>query len=202
MKKNIEDYVFHKSGFLDSHFCKNAVVSLEETEWDKHTFLEYASKDDGSMITWAASPAKELEPSYKDGVSNLTSDIVLLNDFIIKELYDLIQEYVDFIGFEWFNSWAGYMPIKFIRYSLNEKMVEHWDAIRTMFDGERKGIPILSVIGTLNDDYEGGELILFRDKKIDMKAGDLLIFPSSFMYPHKIDPVKKGSRYSYVSWIW
>ncbi len=27
-----------------------------------------------------------------------------------------------------------------------------------MFDGEKKGIPILTVIGTLNDDYDGGEI--------------------------------------------
>ena len=43
---------------------------------------------------------------------------------------------------------------------------------------------------------------MFMDKKIDMKAGDLLIFPSTFMYPHRVDPVKNGTRYSYVSWTW
>ena len=39
-------------------------------------------------------------------------------------------------------------------------------------------------------------------KKIDTKKGDLLIFPSNFLYPHEVEPVTKGVRYSYVSWIW
>ena len=43
---------------------------------------------------------------------------------------------------------------------------------------------------------------MFEDKKIDTKKGDLLIFPSNFLYPHRIAPVTKGARYSYVSWVW
>jgi predicted 2-oxoglutarate/Fe(II)-dependent dioxygenase YbiX len=70
-----------------------------------------------------------------------------------------------------------------------------------MFDGERKGIPILSVLGVLNDDYEGGEFYLI-DEKTDLSKGDIIIFPSNFMYPHKVEPVTKGVRYSYISWIW
>ena len=81
-------------------------------------------------------------------------------------------------------------------------MEEHWDSVYGLFEGERRGTPTLSIIGTLNDDYEGGEFIMFGDKKIDMKTGDLLIFPSTFLYPHKVNPVTKGSRYSYVSWTW
>ena len=81
-------------------------------------------------------------------------------------------------------------------------MANHCDHISSLFDGKRKGIPILSIIGLLNDDFEGGELIMFEDKKIDTKKGDLLIFPSNFMYPHEIMPVTKGVRYSYVSWVW
>ena len=80
-------------------------------------------------------------------------------------------------------------------------MALHADHIHSMFDGERKGIPILSVLGVLNDDYEGGEFVLI-DEKIDLSKGDIIIFPSNFMYPHKVEPVTKGTRYSYISWIW
>ena len=40
------------------------------------------------------------------------------------------------------------------------------------------------------------------DKVIDFKGGDILIFPSNFMYPHKVEPVIEGTRYSYISWLW
>jgi predicted 2-oxoglutarate/Fe(II)-dependent dioxygenase YbiX len=71
-----------------------------------------------------------------------------------------------------------------------------------LFEGDRKGIPILTVLAGLNNDYEGGELIMFKDTQIKMNTGDVVIFPSNFLYPHKVNPVTKGVRYSCVSWAW
>ena len=34
------------------------------------------------------------------------------------------------------------------------------------------------------------------------QTGDILIFPSNFMYPHRVEPVKKGIRFSFVSWVY
>ena len=44
--------------------------------------------------------------------------------------------------------------------------------------------------------------ITVTDKNIEFKKGDLILFPSNFLFPHRIDPVKKGTRYSYISWVW
>ena len=79
-------------------------------------------------------------------------------------------------------------------------MAEHCDHISSLFDG--KGIPMLSIVGQLNEDFEGGEFVMFGDKTIEFETGDLIVFPSNFMYPHRVDPVKKGARYSYVSWAY
>ena len=43
---------------------------------------------------------------------------------------------------------------------------------------------------------------MFNNKKINLNQGDILIFPSVFLYPHKVEPVTKGARYSFVSWAW
>ena len=79
-------------------------------------------------------------------------------------------------------------------------MSRHSDHIVSLFTGEQRGIPVLSIVGVLNDDYQGGEFIMFDDYEIKFKAGDVIIFPSIFLYPHKVKPVKKGIRYSFVSW--
>ena len=76
------------------------------------------------------------------------------------------------------------------------------DHIHSIFDGQLKGVPILTVLSSLNEDYEGGNLIFFENEKIDLKTGDVMIFPSNFMYPHKVTPVTKGQRYSMVNWVW
>tara|TARA_R100000329_G_scaffold146468_1_gene133010 strand:- start:1038 stop:1601 length:564 start_codon:yes stop_codon:yes gene_type:complete len=65
----------------------------------------------------------------------------------------------------------------------------------------------LSIIINLNEEYEGGDVIFtnpFTDKpysKPKLKAGDILLFPSNFLYPHQVTPLKKGVRYSIVSWL-
>ena len=37
-------------------------------------------------------------------------------------------------------------------------------------------------------------------KEIPLKTGDILLFPSTFMYPHEVKEARKGTRYSFVSW--
>ena len=71
-----------------------------------------------------------------------------------------------------------------------------------MFDGNRKGIPILSIIGLLNSEFTGGELILLEDREINLQKGDIVIFPSLFLYPHRVNQVTHGTRYSFASWVW
>ena len=81
-------------------------------------------------------------------------------------------------------------------------MRPHFDHIQSLFDGEKRGIPVLSVIGALNDhsDYEGGGLVFWDDFEIKLDKGDILIFPSCYLYPHRVQEVTKGERYSFVCW--
>jgi len=64
----------------------------------------------------------------------------------------------------------------------------------------------LSIIMNLNDDYEGGDLV-FTDqknnetKRLKLGKGSIVFFPSNFMYPHGIQSIKKGTRYSIVAWL-
>lgn len=61
---------------------------------------------------------------------------------------------------------------------------------------------VVSMVGYVNDDYEGGE-IYFRMQgvKVKPKAGDLFIFPSNYMYPHQAMPVISGNKYSIVTML-
>ena len=194
MNKNIEHYVLHKKNFLDEKYCDNCIDELDKCTWKKHDWYDPQTDSNNTL-----SGDNELEVLHANMFSY---NIGKINDFIIQNLHSVILEYVESLKFDWFVDWTGYSAIRFNRYFSGQIMRRHCDHIQSMFDGERKGIPILSIIGLLNDDYEGGELIMFEDKKIDTKKGDLLIFPSNFLYPHKVTPVTKGVRYSYVSWVW
>ena len=89
--------------------------------------------------------------------------------------------------------------IDLLKYSVGGKYEIHTDHYTTT-------IRHLSIIINLNDNYEGGDLV-FTDqkekeiKRLKLSKGSIVFFPSNFMYPHSIEPITKGTRYSIVSWL-
>lgn len=60
----------------------------------------------------------------------------------------------------------------------------------------------VSLVAYVNDDYEGGELY-FPKLKLNIKprAGDLYIFPSTYLFSHRAMPVKSGMKFSIVTML-
>ena len=91
--------------------------------------------------------------------------------------------------------------IDLLKYGNGGKYTFHTDNL-----GGRKLNRTLSVIMNLNNDYEGGDLIFgdqkFKEiKRIKLKSGSVVFFPSNFMYLHSIEPIIRGTRYSVVAWL-
>lgn len=60
----------------------------------------------------------------------------------------------------------------------------------------------ISAILYLNDDFEGGGLFFGNQRYLlEPKAGDLVLFPSNFVYPHAALPCKNGIKYCLVTFI-
>jgi hypothetical protein len=54
----------------------------------------------------------------------------------------------------------------------------------------------------MNDNYEGGGIYFrLQDLMFKPEEGDLIIFPSNFMYPHRAMPVESGTKYSVVTML-
>ena len=89
--------------------------------------------------------------------------------------------------------------IELLKYNVGGKYEVHTDHYTTTNRA-------LSIIINLNDGYEGGDLI-FTDqrekeiKRLKLGKGSIVFFPSNFMYPHGIQPITKGTRYSIVAWL-
>jgi hypothetical protein len=200
MQTNMMDYCLKLENFLDEKFCDQSINVLDSASYVKHEWDGYGE----SFADDEATNKADFANKYSDVVDfdNTTGPgIEEIDKHIIVNLKDAFLKYLGAFKYGWFRGWQGYTGIKFNRYTEGQEMRLHWDNIHSMFDGERRGVPILSVIGLLNDDYEGGELYI-SENKTEMKKGDLIIFPCSFMYPHEVKPVTKGVRHSYVSWLW
>lgn len=187
--RGLQDYVKIYTDIIDPALCKETVSQLDSVRWERHCFYQAGSD---SYV------------SYENELS-VSNENIPARDLITKKLWNVLEQYIlkDFSSFEpWFNGWTGYSPVRFNRYDPTTQMKLHCDHIQTLFDGERKGVPILTMLGTLNDDYEGGEFLMFGDEEIIIPVGGVLVFPSTFMYPHEVRLVTSGVRYSYVSWSW
>ena len=66
--------------------------------------------------------------------------------------------------------------------------------------GQEWGYPQVSVLLFLNDDFKGGQFQV-SNSYFDTSEGSAIIFPSYFMYPHKVDTVTLGTRWSVVTWL-
>lgn len=86
------------------------------------------------------------------------------------------------------------------RYGPGGFMSRHVDNIHKSH-GQTSGFPIVTCLILLNDDFEGGEFMLFDDWQVPWKRGQALVFPCNFMFPHEVKPVARGVRYSTVTWL-
>ena len=185
---NLEDYI-KIYRWLDIDLCERIRKELEEVSWKQHVFYNA----NGEYVTQSGN--RELDVSWDEIPSRAE---------LTQKVWETVSKYIleDFKN-PYFNGWSGFTHIRFNRYHPDRLMALHCDHIHDMFDGERKGIPTLTILGSLNNDYEGGEFLMFdEEKEFKLKAGEIMIFPSVFLYPHRVAPVTKGVRDTFVSWVW
>jgi hypothetical protein len=183
MNTDLSYYVKIYKGIIPEE-VRDQILS-QTFDWKQHTF--YNPKTN----------VREPDSEYEPDVSYLDND-----EELSKCVWNSYYKYITDLDFPWFQGWVGYSQIRYNRYTKGNVMSEHCDHIHSLFDGDIKGIPILTALGSLNDDYQGGELIMWGDTQIVMEAGDIVVFPSSFLFPHRVEPVTEGERYTFVSWSW
>lgn len=191
MTQKIEDYILVQN-LLPESFCDEVVAQLQSCQWERASWYNYAENVQHSK--------REQEPEMLRASRPQQEKI---NPYVIQAL----EKYQNACGWSGLDAdakstqrWITRVSlIRFNRYPVGTRMRQHYDHIQSIFDGSNKGIPIVSVVGNLNDDYEGSKFYC-RDAEISLRKGDLLIFPSNFMFPHEVTPTTNGVRYSFVTW--
>jgi uncharacterized protein (TIGR02466 family) len=183
-KMNLQDYVAIYN-INDLELCKKVIQTQDESAWTKHSY-------NNPIINKNTSYKDDLDVSYQD--DEVTNSLQQFFEQCVKEYINTVSPF-PFLC-------QTLTRIRFNRYKVGTNMKVHADHIHTIFDGERKGVPIISILALLNDDFEGGDFVMFDGKKVKLSAGDVIVFPSNFLYPHAVTTVTKGTRYSCVSWAY
>jgi predicted 2-oxoglutarate/Fe(II)-dependent dioxygenase YbiX len=85
--------------------------------------------------------------------------------------------------------------MNFIKYGPGQHFKEHAD------HGFSYSATV-SLVAYPNDDYVGGELFFPKiGLRVAPKAGDLYVFPSTYLFSHVAEPVKEGTKYSLVTML-
>lgn len=181
---DVRDYIFVYD-LLSEKECDKIVARLNKrNKWREHKWYDAAEFDYKNHSDF-------------DTCSDHRS-IGMINPKFNELLEAYSKKYTDKENTNSDINWARVSPIKFNRYSVGQSIEAHHDHIHDMFDGNIRGIPVSSIIGVLNDDYEGGELIFWNQHHVPLKKGQVAVFPSVFLFPHSVNTVVRGVRYSWA----
>jgi hypothetical protein len=188
----LKDLIVLEKGIIPKEICETVISVIEKRDWQPHSWYNAQAGTFGS------------EPTMELDVQNTTEELqALLTPYVIQ-MGGIYNEKVLFEGGgdRTQQIMSKFSKIRFNRYCQGQIMRCHIDHIKSLFTPPEQGIPVLSMIINFNDDYEGGDLAFWDDYAPKLGAGDIIAWPSLFLYPHRVDEVTKGKRYSGVLWCW
>ena len=182
----LEKYIHVESDAIPLNFCDEIIEEFDDDEYERGTINDYERSRYRQCDVVILSDEKIIEKNNK----SRTRIDEKIYDIINNNIEKYLQDYAT-LNFN-LKEDTGYQLLK---YKTGDYVTEHIDTS----SGEHR---TLSCSLALNDDYEGGELAFFDGElKYKLKKGDMMIFPSSFTYPHQVLPVISGTRYSIITWI-
>lgn len=142
------------------------------------------------------------------GVTNVrtsyTSDVKLhtdLDTLLYKAVNKSYHTWLSLLDNRMANVFCGYYPdVSDQGYSINRYTETQYYNYHVDLIKKNNIDRILSLCFYINDDYCGGELE-FPFATYKPKKGDAIVFPSTWLYPHRSTPVTAGTKYSIVTWF-
>jgi hypothetical protein len=174
----------------------NIVERLEQVLEDKSNYYNYME----AMVGYGMKM-----PDYRDcydfkykktDIQHDNSEASQKLQQLWQDLYDrkvaAVKDYARKFNIGELRYWEA---MNFVKYGPGQHFQEHSD------NGYSYNC-VVSLVAYPNDDYLGGELeFRLQGLKVKPRAGDLFIFPSNYMYPHKSLPVESGTKHSIVTML-
>lgn len=183
--------VYHNA--LADGLCDDIINTLEETLGGSNPMFKWQ----GAMVTEADSVVSDARNCLDFKINSnafgpRNKDNAPLYD-IHERSFQAIRPCADEYGSYWGVGIGYYEAFNFVKY----------DGPGTHFkihaDHGPAYVSTISIVAYINDDYVGGEIYFPRfDLTIKPKKGDVVIFPSTYIYEHASQDMISGTKYSIV----
>lgn len=166
------DYILEIPNAIESDFCKKIITDRLADSLDPYE----------DVVCWKN--------------KNIYTNWVYLFDILDKKAKKNIEIY-----FDQFVDTLKYNDIYLEGFGISRQKSGdydryHYDTNIVVENNSIKIRPFVFLI-YLNENFKGGQLIFPSQKKIvEPKEGKIIIFPCSYMYPHKVASISEGDRFS------
>ena len=188
---SMPDHILHLPAFIDKNQCISVMNSLDNLE-----------RDDSAP--------------YTDGLLNDDADtyfdpnIKYIDNVRDRIFVDGLKEYASRVrSFNWsyYDTKSFHCSEMIIRrYNVESQFkYHHDDIIGEIFPHwflRRQNILTCNFYFSDANEYEGGDLVFTCGKKFHPSMGDIIIFPSNWMFYHEVQKITKGKRYSGTVWLY
>lgn len=185
---DVKNYIFVYDDFMNLNHLSSLIKWLNK--------ISFKEAETGSGLQ------KNIRSAGEYHLSNQSKSLTDCHwyNFLFSKFFELVKNYNGKLADQDKSCTTRVNEIIALKY-------EQGDYYKVHTDNFTKFPRTLSIILFLNDDYEGGAVsfkcarTLTEILKVKPKAGRVVIFPSNFMFPHAVENVNNGTRYSIVSWI-
>jgi|TARA_R100000084_G_C4633681_1_gene139811 hypothetical protein len=181
----IIDQKYHLKGLINQNVCNKLIKFYEDHKHMTVPEESYKFKED-----------KRIEDNCSFlNISHLRSNSSFQKPYevILKYLRIVLTNYEIYVRNHLCDNYRNIFMthtdnIRIIKYEVGQHIKDHTDASIAI-----RG----SLTVNLNDDYEGGEFRFFGGReKINLSAGEAMLFPAEPIWIHGTEPITKGARYA------
>jgi predicted 2-oxoglutarate/Fe(II)-dependent dioxygenase YbiX len=200
-EKKAKNFVVNNRPLKKSNFLKNQIAPgiwiYKNVFENPKQLIENLNESFGDSWTDGAILSNENTSKIDKGSRNcsvltISSKNLDLHNYVEEKMLECLDDYC-------------------LEYNIsNQFLNDQWQMLRygngQKFDNHADDSPMsprdISMTAYLNNDYKGGELE-YENFGLSFcpEPGDVLVFPSSFVYTHRVAPVISGVRYALVNWF-
>ena len=191
--QDLSKYIQYWPNFLHHSFIDTLMAEFtkDESEWQD---TRIGGGENGGVVDKNIRGAMTILLSQNETIEKNLWLRKQIDSYLYETTKQILAKYVESFPLAKPVADSGY---ELLRYEEGTGYTQHTDHFH-----ENPRILSCSIGLTDPSEFEGGEFTFF-DQAISFKQekGSVLVFPSSFQYPHQVNTVTKGTRYSIITWF-